>query len=115
VLWRTFPEEFVTPSEGGAVATQALDEVVTPTTTGTELTEGKHYWEVELLPEKVRGIFVGISRPNPDNTGGGWGGSYFQHERALRLFLLCKKTIRKSITKQGHCTPFYFILLDTVK
>jgi hypothetical protein len=34
------------------------------TTTGTEITEGKHYWEVELLSEDLRLIFIGISRPN---------------------------------------------------
>jgi hypothetical protein len=33
------------------------------TTTGTEITEGKHYWEVELL------VFIGISRPNLNPTG----------------------------------------------
>jgi hypothetical protein len=37
-------------SEGGAVATQIMDED-SLTTTGVELTEGKHYWEVELLSE----------------------------------------------------------------
>jgi hypothetical protein len=31
-------------------------------TTETELTEGKHYWEVELL--SVSYTFIGISRPN---------------------------------------------------
>jgi hypothetical protein len=39
------------------------------TTTATELTEGKHYWEVELLSEKVDDIMIGISRPNLDPTG----------------------------------------------
>jgi hypothetical protein len=39
------------------------------TTTGTELTEGKHYWEVELLPEQMGGIFIGISRPNLNQKG----------------------------------------------
>jgi hypothetical protein len=39
------------------------------TTTETELTEGKHYWEVELLSEDVVNILVGISRPNLDPTG----------------------------------------------
>jgi hypothetical protein len=38
------------------------------TTTETELTEGKHYWEVELLSKNV-GIATGISRPNLDPTG----------------------------------------------
>jgi hypothetical protein len=39
------------------------------TTTETELTEGKHYWEVELLSEDVDCIYIGISRPNLDPTG----------------------------------------------
>jgi hypothetical protein len=34
------------------------------TTTGTEIIEGKHYWEVELVSESPSMIFVGISRPN---------------------------------------------------
>jgi hypothetical protein len=33
-------------------------------TTETELTEGKHYWEVELLSGNVTCNTVGISRPN---------------------------------------------------
>jgi hypothetical protein len=39
------------------------------TTTKTELTEGKHYWEVELLSESVGNIFAGISRPNLSPAG----------------------------------------------
>jgi hypothetical protein len=39
------------------------------TTTEIELTEGKHYWEVELLSEDVRKIYIGISRPNLDPAG----------------------------------------------
>jgi hypothetical protein len=67
-LWRIFPEDRVTLSEGGAVATQASsgDSL---TTTQTELTEGKHYWEVELLSGDVGGICVGISRPNLNPAG----------------------------------------------
>jgi hypothetical protein len=42
------------------------------TTTETELTEGKHYWEVELLSGYVNSIFIGISRPNLDPTGDYW-------------------------------------------
>jgi hypothetical protein len=52
------------------------------TTTETELTEGKHYWEVELLSEDVVDIFIGISRPNLDPAG-----RYFQ----------------------SHCTDSWFI------
>jgi hypothetical protein len=36
------------------------------TTTNTKFTEGKHYWEVELLSENVINIHIGISRPNLD-------------------------------------------------
>jgi hypothetical protein len=39
------------------------------TTTGTELTEGRHYWEVELLSERVVYFMIGISRPNLAPTG----------------------------------------------
>jgi hypothetical protein len=46
------------------------------TTTETELTEGKHYWEVKLLSEYKVNILVGISRPNLSPTG-----SYFSRER----------------------------------
>jgi hypothetical protein len=39
-------------------------------TTETELTEGKHYWEVELLSEGIGQLLCfGISRPNLDPTG----------------------------------------------
>jgi hypothetical protein len=67
-LWRTFPDNRVTLSEGGAVATQTVGKSISLTTTGTEITEGKHYWEVELLSEDVGFIFIGISRPNLDPT-----------------------------------------------
>jgi hypothetical protein len=67
-LWRTFAEGGVTLSEGGAVAMQAA-AMYTLTTTGTELTAGMHYWEVELLSESVRCIMIGISRPNLNPAG----------------------------------------------
>jgi hypothetical protein len=51
------------------VATQALGGSWSLTTTGTELTEGKHYWEVELLSDKPTKILIGISRPNLNPTG----------------------------------------------
>jgi hypothetical protein len=67
-LWRSFPADYVSVSEGGAVATQtaAGDSL---TTTEAELTEGKHFWEVELLSEDMGWIFIGISRPNLDPRG----------------------------------------------
>jgi hypothetical protein len=70
LLWQTFAEGSVTLSEGGAVVTQhTVNEECSLTTTGTELTEGRHYWEVELLSENLDVGFVGISRPNLDPTG----------------------------------------------
>jgi hypothetical protein len=57
LLWRTFPADHVTLSEGGAVATQTAGGW-SLTTTETELTEDTHYWEVELLSEYVTSIFV---------------------------------------------------------
>jgi hypothetical protein len=68
LLWRTFPAEFITLSEDGALATQST-KAISLTTTGIELTEGKHYWEVELLSESVKSTFIGISRSNLDPTG----------------------------------------------
>jgi hypothetical protein len=70
LLWRTVAEGRVTLSEGGAVATQhTSNDEWSLTTTGTELTEGRHYWEVELLSQNMDGIVVGISRPNLNPTG----------------------------------------------
>ena len=61
LVWRTFAEGCVVLSEEGAVATQITEEgQETLTTTGVELTEGKHYWEVELLSEDSEGGIVDI-------------------------------------------------------
>jgi hypothetical protein len=72
LLWRTFPADLVTLSEGGALATHTVGGSMSLTTSGTEITEGKHYWEVELLSERVHMIFIGISRPNLDPTRSYW-------------------------------------------
>jgi hypothetical protein len=69
LLWRTFAEAGVSLSEGGAVATQTLDEKFSLTTTGTELMKGKHYWEVEEQCMALNSIFIGISRPNLNPAG----------------------------------------------
>jgi hypothetical protein len=74
LLWRTFAEHRVTLSEGGAVATHNLAQEDSLTTTGIELTEGKHYWEVELRSEELVNTMVGISRPNLDPKGPFFGG-----------------------------------------
>jgi hypothetical protein len=71
LLWRSFPADLVLLSEGGAVATQTVNGW-SLTTTEIEITEGKHYWEVELLSESVGNIMIGISRPNLDPTGTYW-------------------------------------------
>jgi hypothetical protein len=69
-VWRTFPDEFVELSEGGTVATQVMgSNDYQHITTGVELTEGRHYWEVELLAEEMRDIFVGVTRPNLGTVG----------------------------------------------
>jgi hypothetical protein len=73
LVWRTFPEDCVELSEGGAVATQVEEnenaDAYSHVTTGVELTEGRHYWEVELLPGDTDYIFVGVTRPNLDPEG----------------------------------------------
>jgi hypothetical protein len=68
LVWRTFAEDRVALSEEGAVALQICDHH-SLTTSGVELTEGKHYWEVELLSEEVGGIFIGISKVSLDPNG----------------------------------------------
>jgi hypothetical protein len=60
-MWRAFAEGRVALSEEGAVATQITEEgeELDPlTTTGVELelTEGKYYWEVDLLSGSRGGI-----------------------------------------------------------
>ena len=62
LVWRTFAEGFVALSEEGAVATLITEEEAkcSLTTTGVELTEGKHYWEVELLSSGSIGGLVDI-------------------------------------------------------
>jgi hypothetical protein len=68
--WRTFPDEYAELSEGGAEATQLMDRgKFLHVTTGFELTDGRHYWEVELLFDNTDYIFVGVSRPNLDSLG----------------------------------------------
>jgi hypothetical protein len=81
LLWRTFSEEYVELSEGGALATQLQvheeyedeegEEILafSHVTTGVELTEGRHYWEVELLFEETQCFFAGVTRPNLDPVG----------------------------------------------
>jgi hypothetical protein len=81
LLWRTFPDEYVELSEGGTVATQLkehrayVDEwgedisAFSHVTTSIELTEGRHYGEVELLSEEPVCVFAGVTSPNLDAVG----------------------------------------------
>jgi hypothetical protein len=69
MVWRTFDEEKVTLSEGGAVASRREhggsynDTLVT---SGVELTAGKHFWEVVILNNVDGSGLVGVTRPNLD-------------------------------------------------
>jgi hypothetical protein len=70
LLWRTFPEEYVESSEGGTVVTEInYAREFVQVATGVELTEGRHYWKVELLSKTTGGIYVGVARPNLDPEG----------------------------------------------
>jgi hypothetical protein len=75
--WRTFPDEHIElsggmlQSEGGTVAyvKTSHNSLFSHVTTGVELTEGRHYWEVELLSERIDDMCVGVTRPNLDPVG----------------------------------------------
>jgi hypothetical protein len=81
LVWRAFPDECVELSEEGIVATEVLENeaAYSHVTTGVALTEGRHFWEVELLSGgnmcNGRGqntdMFVGVTRPNLDSTNYG--------------------------------------------
>jgi hypothetical protein len=58
--WRTFAEDYVSLNEDGMLAMQTEDELDSLTTTGIQLTEGRHYWEVEIVGGYSR---VGVTRP----------------------------------------------------
>jgi hypothetical protein len=71
LVWQTCDEEVVTLSEGGAVAAKLDDNnrSYTLATSGTELTAGKHYWEVVILNDPQGNVLVGVTRPNLDPNG----------------------------------------------
>jgi hypothetical protein len=107
-LWKTFAEDRVALSEAkigsceiyvqeGAVVTQIKDEEFSLTTTGEELTEGKHYWEVELLSEEVGANFIGICRPNLDPTG--W---YYSKDSTDGWFMEAGRGSLRGNGKEGH-------------
>jgi hypothetical protein len=68
LLWRTFAADRVLLSKEGAVATQIIEQEIggwSLTTSGIELAEGKHYWEVEMLSGVGdNNACIGVTRPN---------------------------------------------------
>ena len=62
--WLTYPKDLVLVSEDGMLATQTTSGRDSLTTTGEELTEGRHYWEVQLTGDGYPAI--GVCRPNLD-------------------------------------------------
>jgi hypothetical protein len=77
LLWRTFSDDEYVELElgyGGTVAAAISDndDYFSHVTTGVELTEGRHYWEVGLLSDDLdcrQRFFVGVTRPNLDPVG----------------------------------------------
>jgi hypothetical protein len=85
LMWRTYAKDHVTLSEDQTVASTTQRHDTNPeshrlgdegdsatwllVTSGLALTEGKHFWEVELLSEDMGGIFLGVTRPNLNPIG----------------------------------------------
>jgi hypothetical protein len=88
LLWRTFPDEYVELSDGGTVATHITDNDAnySHVTTRVELTEGRHYWEVELLSATMGCLFIGVTRPNLDPEGWYSTDGWFIHMREGSLY-----------------------------
>jgi hypothetical protein len=62
LLWQTCDGEKVVLIEEGALATKISNDYEnTLVTSGSRLTEGKHYWEVELV-NGANSIFIGVTR-----------------------------------------------------
>ena len=66
VQWRTFAEDHVLVSEEGKLATHTAHGQISLTHTGEELTEGRHYWEVEIVDRKDSNLYLGVCRPDAD-------------------------------------------------
>jgi ABC-type molybdate transport system substrate-binding protein len=75
-------------------------------TTEIELTEGKHYWEVELLSKDT---FIGISRPNLDPTG-----YYIERECTYAWFIEAREGALYGNGKEGNDTAGPFKQSDRV-
>ena len=80
--WMTRPEDRLAVSEEGRLATQRANYRFSLTHTGEELTEGRHYWEVELVsgfPD------IGVCRPDADPRA--WHGR--RHHTTAWLMYAC--------------------------
>ena len=93
--WRNFPADRVAVSEKMKLAAQIKDGSWSLSTTGEQLTNGKHFWEVEICSTTsggpVANVFVGVCKPDvaPDvflgtreSTEGWFVGTYrsgFRH------------------------------------
>ena len=52
--------------EEGKLVMQTADEEWSLTHTREELTEGRHYWEVELVDQQYGDLYLGVCRPDAD-------------------------------------------------
>jgi hypothetical protein len=77
LLWRTYPSGRVELSKDGKVATQVADRKDALVTTGIELTEGRHYWEVQLLEVSEPRPCIGVCKPNLEKGFHADGNSWF--------------------------------------
>ena len=72
VQWGTFAEDLVAVSEEGRLVTQTTGCGWSLTHTGEELTEGRHYWEVEIADQKYDMLFLGVCRPDANPRALPW-------------------------------------------
>eukprot|EP00935_MAST-01C_sp_MAST-1C-sp1_P000063 g63.t1 len=61
--WRTYPEDRVVVSEERKLV-RVTSDVWSLTTTGMELTEGRHYWEAEIVGNTFDCLNLGVCRPD---------------------------------------------------
>ena len=67
--WRAYPADRVSVSEEGKLATQTEHAKSSLTHTGEELTEGRHYWEVEVVTGYP---VIGVCRSDADLRAEHW-------------------------------------------
>jgi hypothetical protein len=81
LLWRTFASDHVLLSEDGNLASHKGNDENVLTTSGIEISEGRHYWEVESrADDETPCLRVGVCKPNLDpldgfcdgNSSDGW-------------------------------------------